>query len=527
MASFTVIATDLRRVTAKAPAGGFMIDILEDACTKLKLNSENYQLKHSTKSINLTDPVRVAGLPQGAKLELVVKSKSPSAVTVALRLPPSEARLGIANNRVAAKVRNDTPLWKLLRHLEEEPAHKQQGLNITGRGVPRTSIPGGGGSGQLYWEAPVMKFAGRELVSLDDFRKTLSQVGIDTGSQLVHLEFRITDMTLQEALESVHRQLEREDATSAEASARTPASAPAAPPTEAKPEPQEVQEVSAPETAQAEQPEQPQPEQLQPEQPQPPLPQQSLDPSSNPLRPVQVWSPPKAGTGMPAAAALRWARESTETGGGAGGLAPTIAQMKAHQKHLEEAGRNKRLKSDTELQEETREREARAAAVNKVDVRIRFPDGYTVLWSFPNGATGATLHAAVREVLTEEAAKEPFRLVPPMSRDEILDKAGAKHDLVRGYGMRGGVVINFLRGSAVSAAAPTNTGLSFVKVEITGMAQDIVVPQVGVDDDSDGNGEDDKVREAAAAAAEAAAKRKDRQGDAAKKMSKFLRLAKK
>lgn len=46
MASFTVIATDLRRVTAKAPAGGFMIDILEDACTKLKLNSENYQLKY-------------------------------------------------------------------------------------------------------------------------------------------------------------------------------------------------------------------------------------------------------------------------------------------------------------------------------------------------------------------------------------------------------------------------------------------------------------------------------------------------
>lgn len=43
--SFTVIATDLRRVTAKAPAGGYMIDVLEDACSKLKLDGEKYQLK--------------------------------------------------------------------------------------------------------------------------------------------------------------------------------------------------------------------------------------------------------------------------------------------------------------------------------------------------------------------------------------------------------------------------------------------------------------------------------------------------
>ncbi len=43
--SFVVIATDLRRTTVKAPGGGYMIDVLEEACTKLKLKSENYQLK--------------------------------------------------------------------------------------------------------------------------------------------------------------------------------------------------------------------------------------------------------------------------------------------------------------------------------------------------------------------------------------------------------------------------------------------------------------------------------------------------
>ena len=43
--SFVVIATDLRRATVKAPGGGYMIDVLEEACTKLKLNHEAYQLK--------------------------------------------------------------------------------------------------------------------------------------------------------------------------------------------------------------------------------------------------------------------------------------------------------------------------------------------------------------------------------------------------------------------------------------------------------------------------------------------------
>ncbi|EFX02782.1 ubx domain protein [Grosmannia clavigera kw1407] len=547
-ASFTVIATDLRRVSAKALNGGFMIDVLEDACSKFKLDSEKYQLKHNNKTINLTDPVRASGLSQGAKLELVVKSKSPSAVTVALRLPQSEARLGIPNNRVAAKVRNDTPVWKLLRHLEEEPAAKQKGLNITARGVPRTSTPNTGGSGQLYWEAPVLKYTGRELVTLDDFRKTLSRTGIDTGSQFVHLEFRTTDYTLEEAMESVHRQLEREDA---EASAAAPVSASAltvAPEAEELATPETTTQLGHPETLrQHDQPEKPELSEL-PEQTAPVTEQQiaepqlpvaepepmAVDPSPSLLLPVQVWSPPKAGAGMPAAAGLRWARENYSSGGGGSssshGLAPSVAQMKAHQRHLEEAGRNKRLKSDSELEEETREREARASAVDKVDIRIRFPDGYTALWSFPNGATGATLHAAVRRVLTEDVAQEPFRLAPPMSREEIQDNAGIKHDLIRGYGMRGGVVINFLRGSgepnATTPAAANRQGVQYVKSEVMAMAQDIVVPQLGEDDDDE---DEEKTRqaEATAAAAEAAAHRRDKQGDATKKFSKFLRLAKK
>lgn len=466
----------------------------------------------------------------------MIKSKTPTAVTVALRLPPSEVALGIPNNRVSAKVRSDTPLWKLLRHLEEANGAKQKGLNITARGVPRTSHTGaattgsttaaavGSGSGQLYWETPVLKFAGRELASLSDFRKTLSQVGIDTGSQLIVLEFRTSDTTLQEAMETVQTQLEKTNAdvaASQEAVAALTAAVavPAAAPATASTEP--VLASGATEAAPGEST----PEAKAAQAPQPPAPvtgePMDVDSSSNntpqtastsDLQPVQVWSPPKANAGMPAAASLRWTKEPKSA------FAPSIAQMKAHQKQLEEAGRNKRLKSDEELQEEAREREAKAAAVNRVDIRIRFPDGYTVMWSFGNGATGATLHAAVRGVLHPGVKDQAFRLSPPMSRDEIQDRSGgAKNDLVRGYGMRGGVLVNFRRGADVPAPP---AGQAYVRPDVAALARDIVIPQAAADEDED---EQDK---ASSSRTGGDAKRANKT-EAVNKMAKFLRLAKK
>ncbi|KIH88488.1 ubx domain protein [Sporothrix brasiliensis 5110] len=526
--SFIVISTDLRRANVKAPAGGYMMDVLEEACTKLKLHAENYLLKHNNKPINLTDPIRAVGLTQGAKLELVVKSKTPTAVTVALRLPPSEAALGFPYNRVSAKVRSDTPLWKLLRHLEEADGAKQKGLNITARGVPRTSHTGsattgsttaavvGSGSGQLYWETPVLKFCGRVLSSLADFRKTLSQVGIDTGSQLIVLEFRTSDMTLQEAMEAVQTQLEKTDVDvaigQAVVAAPAPAQAPAAPelaPTSSAAEKAAPAE-SSPETEAPEAPPAPGPAPAAAE----PMDVDSASQLVSHLQPVQVWSPPKATAGMPAAASLRWAKEPESV------FAPSIAQMKAHQKQLEEAGRNKRLKSDEELEEEAREREAKAAAVDRVDVRIRFPDGHTVMWSFANGATGATLHAAVRGVLHPAVKDDAFLLSPPMSRDVILDRSGsAKDDLVRGYGMRGGIVVNFRRGADVPAPP---AGQPYVRPEVAALARDIVIPPTATDEDEN---EDEEAKPSSSKAG-GDTKRPDK-NEAVNKMSKFLRLAKK
>jgi len=40
-----VIATDLRRTTVKVSPGTYLIDVLQEACTKLNLSSDKFLLK--------------------------------------------------------------------------------------------------------------------------------------------------------------------------------------------------------------------------------------------------------------------------------------------------------------------------------------------------------------------------------------------------------------------------------------------------------------------------------------------------
>jgi tether containing UBX domain for GLUT4 len=364
-------------------------------------------------------------LSPGAKLDLVVKSKSPSAVTVALRLPESETKLGIPNNRVSEKFRSDTTLWKVLRQLEETGAGKQRGLNLTARGIPKAANGAQTGSGQLYWEAPVLKVAGRELSTLQDFQKTLSQVGIEAGSQLVLLDFRVTDLTLQAAMENAHSyfaEVEPDTAKSTEAPA-----AQTAKPTEVFPNPQAERKTLASQENTSPEPVLPGPSSSSMETDDSPL---SRSAPTDPLKPLEVWSPANSATPI---AARRNDSEADFT--------PSVAQMKAHQEFLKAGTHNSRLKSDAELAADAAAAEAKLAAVERVEVRVRFPDGHIVKWAFGTDATGATLHAAVRGVLVQERS---FKLMLPMGQGELADEDARAHRLIRGYGLKGGVVVSLV-----------------------------------------------------------------------------------
>ena len=374
------------------------------------------------------------------------------------------------------RLRSDTSLWKLLRNFEETGVGKHKGLNLTARGIPGGSGGGGvrSGSGQLYWEAPVLRIAGRELSSLADLQKTLSQVGIDAGSQLILVEFRATDTTLQEAMRSVDQYFSETDADALKA-----------PPTTATTQAQEVKTESVaaeePQKAPASPPQQPQPglaAEASPVGP-PPVaspaatPQEAATADSEPpanealtssssLQPLEVWTPSASST--PAAAQ----RSEPETD-----FAPSVAQLKAHQAHLQAGTSNRRLRSDAEVAADRAAAAARQAAVRRVDIRVRFPDGHVARWAFGPDATGATLHAAVRAALARP--DELFKLALPAGGGDIRDAAGPRDGLIAGHGLRGGVVVTLITLDDGGASARDR---AFLKQGVLSRAHEVVVPDV-------------------------------------------------
>lgn len=121
----TVITSDARRATVKVTPSTYLNDVLQEACRKLKLSSEKYTLKNNSngKIVDLSAPFRLSGLTNGSKLDLVVKSSSPTVIDIALQLP---------EGRVEHKFSSATTLWQVLRQFESgeswcraQPEHHQ------------------------------------------------------------------------------------------------------------------------------------------------------------------------------------------------------------------------------------------------------------------------------------------------------------------------------------------------------------------------------------------------------------------
>lgn len=428
----------------------------------------------------------MTGLTAGAKLELVSKSKTTSVVNIALKLPDAEAK-DIPNGRLMDKFRSDTTLWKMLRHFEAKGAPSGRTLNFTDRGVPQTSNGLQAGSGQLYYEMPVLRIMNREISTLAEFQKTLSQLGLDSGSQMIQLAFKATDQSLNDAMQEISQFFKEEEVAVAQdkvaASEPEPAStgessSAAVAPAETAPEPlgssDEVATTAAKDVPSNEGA------------------TEKEEPSTNPaggaaddmdvdktataphdvLKPVNIFSAP---TNATIAAASIDLPDSYYT--------PTVAHAQAHQQSLQQNAVNRRLKSDAELAQEARAEEAKIASVKTIEVKVRFPDQTSAQWVFTPNDTGATLYKAVRSVMANDAA--PFKLVLPgpsstASPSHIRDDAGDKHKLVKGYRLAGRVLVNLLWEDGVS---PDARSKPFLKGEFAGQARAVEVPDIPMVED--------------------------------------------
>ncbi|KAH7257329.1 hypothetical protein BKA59DRAFT_508229 [Fusarium tricinctum] len=501
-----VIATDLRRATIKVQPGTYLTDVLEEACRRLNLSSDKYIVKHRQRTVDLSVPFRTSGLTPGAKLELVQKSKSPSAIQVALQVPLPEGH-EIPGGRLIQKFPSDLTIWKVLRQFESGQASNGKNINITARGVAQMSNDSGSGSGQLYYETPVLNIMGRELSSFTDFQKTLSQLGYNSGSVLIRLSYRQTDKTLYDAMTDIGQFFKETEGEKQAGGESLPKVEPEPTEETEKSEeqaPQETADLQATD-AQSEQAREQGPDQPEEEPQTVAEDKMDIDPSelSDPLAPVNVFLAPSGST---PAAALTPANEAD--------FAPSIAHAQLHQARLLEDSRNKRLLSDRELEDKAAAEKARINAIKSVLIKVRFPDNTSSDWEVSPDHTGRFLYDAVRYVMAHNS--QPFHLVLPGTKIMIKDDPSPSNGLIKAYKLSGRTLVNLVWDDAVPSTVRKE---SFLKANFAQKGQEVKVPEPIVS-----NEKEEEVSDARSAQAEKGEGSGDKSG---KKIPKWLKLGKK
>ncbi|KAJ5105474.1 hypothetical protein NUU61_002821 [Penicillium alfredii] len=427
-AHVVVIDATARRATIKTTPAKHLTDVLQEACSKLGYNPNQYGLKHNRKQLDLSLSFRLSGLSSGAKLELVQLSRSPSVVTVALQIPESEAR-GAPNGRILDKFPSTTTLWLVLRKFEAGVAGGGQTRNLTARGVPTTS--GGTGAGRLYYESPVLQILERELSSFTDLQKSLAQLGFNGGNVLIRLSFRRTDEPLEEAMTKIGEYFQSfEDAEPVSA----PNPAPTAPPVAATEEPFAQQAPSSlhPEPTTA-----PTAPSVPDQDGAPPPALEASDSAPGSSRPITVFSPPTAST--PSSAQIPYNEND---------YVPSIEHAKAHQRQLNQSSRPIRLPTDAEIAAKAAAEEKRRSEIREVDVKVRFPDQSQVVAKFGPPDTGQSLYDFVRSCLSPLFISEKFVLnafvhAAPRNPNANVIPDSSQTLLIKDLGLVGRVLVNF------------------------------------------------------------------------------------
>jgi len=469
--------------------------------------------RYKNKIIDTSLPFRLTNLPNGAKLDLVVKSKSAGVVQVALQLPAPYNGKVPPNGRILKKFPSTFSIWQVLRQFEESEEAKKAQLNITDRGVPQTVDSG---AGQLYYEAPVLSAMGWTLEGFERFQQTLGQMGYNQGSVLMHLSFRQTDATLSAAMEDINKYFKE---TMVEIATQVKSESQSTPKEEPSSSTNAVASTASGVSTSKQKDQQRFGDAMDLDDPpsnMPPIPPPvppsgppgnpssedavAADTNSDSLEPVSIYQAPSSST--PVAASAPFVEAD---------FVPTIADAQRHQVSLQKETANRRLLSDKELEEQAASHEAKIAAVKSIEVKVRFPDNTSALWRMTPNDTCAKLYSCVRSIMADSSRS--FKLIlPPKTiiRDDDTSR------LIKTYELTGkGVLINLVTDDVSQA----DRGRPFLKESAAKAAQQIVVPDIP-------EGKEEKIgaQPGVSTAGRGAAADGGSTSDQLKKLSKFFKL---
>ncbi|KAF2141790.1 uncharacterized protein K452DRAFT_33809 [Aplosporella prunicola CBS 121167] len=454
-----VIDASARRATVKTTPGKHLSDVLHEACTKLGVDANQHTFNN--KPLDLSRTIRIAALPQGAKLDLIQASRSPSVVNVAL---------AVDGQRYTHKFPSNKSLWQILRTFEEVVDAKPK-LNFTQRAVP-IMAEGSSGAGRMNYELPVINVESREFGEFTELQKTLGQLGYGGGSILMRMRFKDSGRPVHEAMADISGYFEAVDPPApAQTTDAHGAHAGGAGESQSAPDP--VAAAPAGDVAGEANPSEPTTSAMEDV-----VPTTSADTTPAPEAPPAAEAPPATEAAPTSAAAAAADPEAPPPGTLTGpdqrpmrifypsssapatrnayneaDYVPTVDHAKSHQAALQTASRNKRLASDAELAAQAQAKADKLAAVKSVTIRVRLPDATHLEAEFSSVETAAQLHALVRSVLTHP--DQPFALKYPNTKGGLgmATLAAGPARLVSDLGFQGRVLVNFVwePGAAVTA----------------------------------------------------------------------------
>ena len=485
MASHVVVRdSTARRATVKTQPGTHLSDVLVEACKKLKLNPELYGLKygnaispigtstdelhrHNQKPIDLSRTFRLSGLPAGALLELIQASKTATVINVALQLPASEN-----NRRLTDKLPSTTSIWQLLRHFESKNS-----LNFTQRATPQ-GLVGQSGAGRLCYEMPVVDALGRQVDSFVGLQKTLSQLGITSGSALLRLNFKNSGQPLEEAMQDISQYFKEAEPAGSE-------SAPEAS-TSQQPVPKGGGDLDSMPQAQEDRLQDP----MEEDRPEPSAPQSEpnpapIAPEGEPIsndgdpslptggRKVQIFHAPTSAT----LAAADFPDNESD-------YAPGLEHAVLHQARLKKESRNRKLLSDGEIATQEKERQAVLSTIESVKARIRLPDQDAIMIDFTKDDTGADVYKEVRSGMEHPDSVFSLKYYNDKAQHVALEDGPKK--LISQLGWRGSMQINMLWNDSVPADIRSQPSLSAQWRNLRQHAAPIQAPARQPEEDSSG-----------------------------------------
>lgn len=421
MSHVTVFNSSAKSVRIPTTPTKYLTEVRDEACRKLGMSKDKYTLKYNNKPISLSQQIRLANLVQGARLELVQASRSPTVITVALQLP---------EQRLTKKLPNNISLWEILRQFESDPGRN---FNFTQRGVPEMSSSGTSGAGRLNYEMPVITVLPdhKKCASFVELQRTLSQLGFDSGSALLRLSYENSGTPLEEAMAQITQYFAGSEPVASGAHAQAATQATSIPNPDAAVE--ESTTTVAGESVRESEPDPPSMEMDVDE-------KTAVEPSPTPAvsatgdladgadaatsspaaPPTTTETPPQTSAQSPSSRNINVFAAPTSSTPQAARYAyneadyiPTVEHAKSHQASLISRTRNTRLLSDKELatQEQERTQKLALASSKGGKLRLRFPDGALVEASVTQDDTAAAVYDIALSVLDPTLAAHAFVLL--------------------------------------------------------------------------------------------------------------------